>query len=203
MMPPFIAPSAAPIARRAPVGLALTYLLTAAILAGVPASAAAQQPLAPSSDGPVIHGYGAVYDIADPDLVTPTDHVYRIVFEVAESGAEPGAVNPYLNTLARFLNMHARAGVPRENMQLALVLHGTAAKDALRSGLFRERYGTENENLDLLRQLAGAGVEIYMCGQSAMARGLPPAELAEPVRMALSAMTAMEVLKERGFRTVN
>jgi len=179
-------------------------LATAALvtLVGLASPALAQQK-PPATDGPVIHDYGAVWDIPDPDLGPPIDQDMRVVFEVAQSSERPGEVSAYLNTVARFLNMHVRAGVPLARLHVALVMHGEAAKDALDGPLFRERYGTENRNEDLLRQLADAGVEIYLCGQSAMSRDLPRERLQPYVRLALSAMTAMAVLKDRGYVTVN
>ena len=61
----------------------------------------------------------------------------------------------------------------------------------------------ENRNENLLRQLSEAGVELYLCGQSAMSRDLPLDGLQPYVRVALSAMTAIAVLKGRGYVTVN
>lgn len=163
---------------------------------------AAQDP-AERRPGPVIEDFGAVYDVPDPDMDTPVDHVYRVVFDVGRSSEVPGSLNPWLDTVARFLNMHARAGVPPGNMELAVVLHGEAARDALLEGPFLERFGATNRNTELLRRLADAGVELYMCGQSAASRGLPADQLLEPVQTALSAMTARVVLESRGYRPVN
>lgn len=179
-----------------------TAAAMAALLLAAPL-AAQSGPTVPAVEGPVIHGYGATFPVPDPGLETPRDARYRVVFDVAQSSATPGDVNPHLNTVARFLNMHVRAGVPRENLDVAVVLHGSAAKDALRDGPFRERFGAENRNLGLVEALADAGVRFYMCGQSAASRGLHREELAEPVVMALSAMTAMWTLKERGYREIN
>ncbi len=183
-------------ALRSPLPLAL-----AALAALASPSRAQEKPAA--SDGPVVRGYGAVWDIPHPDLATPLDQDLRVVFEVAQSSERPGDVNTALNTVARFLNMHARAGVPRERVHVAVVMHGEAAKDALDGTLFRSRYGVENRNEDLLRQLSEAGVELYLCGQSAMSRDLPLDGLQPYVRVALSAMTAIAVLKGRGYVTVN
>ncbi|MGD2067641.1 MAG: DsrE family protein [Gemmatimonadota bacterium] len=183
---------------RAGLVLATTFLLAVPLVAQTPTA----EPLGEAEDGPVIRGYGAVYDVPFQDVETPVDREYRVVFEVARSG-EPGTVNPYLNTVARFLNMHARDGVPVEWMHVAVVIHGEAAKDALREGPFRERYGVDNANLELIRALSDAGVELYMCGQSAMARGLPPDELDGSLHFALSAMTARAILRVRGYQTVN
>lgn len=156
-----------------------------------------------SRSGPVIEEFGAVYDVPDVDLETPVDRVYQVVFDVSRSSEVPGTVNPWLDTVARFLNMHARAGVPVENMEVAVVLHGEAAKDALLEGPFLDRFGATNRNAELLRHLGEAGVELYMCGQSAASRNLPADGLVEPVRMALSAMTARAVLESRGYHPVN
>ena len=174
------------------------------LLALAPAAAGGQEvpPIGGATDGPVVEGFGAVYFVRGLEIETPVDREYRIVFDVAQSPGEPGAVNPHLNSVARFLNMHGRAGVPVERMRLAVVLHGGAAKDALREGPFRERYGVRNGNFELIRRLAEVGVEFYVCGQTAMHRGFPDDELAEPVVMALSAMTARAVLAERGYLTV-
>ena len=180
-----------------------TTIPTAAAALLLVAGPLAAQDTPRAVEGPVIHGWGATFAIPDPGFATPTDARYRVVFDVSQSSATPGQVNPHINTLARFLNMHARAGVPRENMELALVLHGEAAKDALLEEPFRRRFGVENQNLGLLRALADAGVRVYMCGQSAASRSLAREELAEPVVMALSAMTAMWALQEEGYRRVN
>jgi len=66
--------------------------------------------------------------------------------------------------------MHAQAGVPVENLHVACVFHGTAAKDVLTNEVYRERYGVDNPNEPLLEALAEAGAQMYLCGQSAFAR---------------------------------
>lgn len=177
---------------------------TAACLLAVTAPASAQNGPPDASDGPVIHGYGAVFDVPRPDMATPTDREYRVVFDIAAAPEDPGELNRNINSVARFLNMHARAGVPPERMKLAVVLHGPAIFDVLRPEAFAARFGeSENINEDLVGQLADAGVEFYMCGQSAASRGVVADDVLGPVRMALSAMTARAVLAERGYREVN
>jgi intracellular sulfur oxidation DsrE/DsrF family protein len=108
-------------------------------------------------------------------------------------------VNPGLNTVARFLNMHARAGVPLRQSQVAVGVHGTAGKDLLQDHAYRSRLATDNPNAELVRELAEAGVRLILCGQTAASRGLPTDSLFEPVEVALSAMTALAVLQEDGY----
>jgi intracellular sulfur oxidation DsrE/DsrF family protein len=149
--------------------------------------------------GPVIRAAGDVFDVPNPDFPTPLDMTYRVAFEISEAAESPSQINTGLATVARFLNMHARAGVPKEQLQLAVVIHGTAGKDVLDNGAYRERTGVDNPNATLVQELALAGVQIILCGQTAASRGLPRDHLADHVQFALSAMTALAVLQERGY----
>jgi intracellular sulfur oxidation DsrE/DsrF family protein len=182
-------------------GLAWLFVV-GVLLVSLGTGSAAGQALAPARTGPVIEGYGPVYPVESPSFVTPLDADYRLVFDVKTAPDDTEAVNPAIETLARFLNMHARAGVAPERMQLALVLHGRAGKDALDHEGFRARHGHDNPNLELIEKLDAAGVEIILCGQTAMHRGLPADRLAAPVKLALSAMTALSVLQSRGYALI-
>jgi intracellular sulfur oxidation DsrE/DsrF family protein len=176
----------------------ILFLAAAALLDG-PAPMSAQA-LASRIAGPAIERFGAVYPVEDPSFDTPTDMVYRVAFEVALGADEPDQVNPRIGTLARFLNMQARSGVARENMKLALVLHGTAGKDALGDEGYRRRFGVDNPNAALIHALREYGVRVVLCGQTQMHRGLTRDELAPGVEVALSAMTALAVLQSEGYQ---
>lgn len=150
--------------------------------------------------GPVIESAGPVYDVPDPTFATPTDLTYRVVFEVANGASEPDRQNQQLGTIARFLNMHAQAGVPAAQIRVAAVVHGTAGKELLLDQAYREEFGTANPNTALIRELIAAGAQIVLCGQTAAARGIDRDRLQPGVKVSLSAMTALFVLQERGYR---
>jgi len=160
------------------------------------------QALTDAVAGPVIDAYGHVYPVTDPDFRTETQRMYRAVFDVSAAPPETDALNARIETVARFLNMHARAGVPRGNMRLALVLHGSAGKDALSHEAYRARFGTDNPNLEMLEALHDAGVSILLCGQTAVHRGFNREELAPPIKVALSAMTALVTLQAEGYALI-
>ena len=178
------------------------YVFLALALSAAGAVSARAQALGPTSTGPAIEGFGPVYQVGNPDFATPVGE-YKVVFEVAVGADNPGDLNSHIVSLARFLNMHTRAGVPRENLKLALVLHGTAAKDALDHAGYRERYGMDNPNYDLIQALDGFGVQVILCGQSQMSRGLERERLAPGVHLALSAMTALVTLQNQGYKGVS
>ena len=174
--------------------MGIRYLL---VLAGLACStlSLADEP----SFGPIIEGYGPTYPIPERDVALPEGFTYRAVFDLAKYPGETSDLNPYLVSAARFLNMHARNGVPAENMDLAVVVHGAAVKNLLSDEAYEARFKTENPNLELLNKLNHAGVRIYVCGQSLSFGGVDRSELAEPAQVALSAMTMLTVLQSEGY----
>lgn len=149
--------------------------------------------------GPVIDGYGESFAVEDRDAPLIDDHVYRVAWELTEYSGAPDSVNRGLNRVARFLNLHGKNGVPTENMQLAVVLHGQALNTALNDESYQTRYQLHNPNLDLVQKLSAAGVQFYVCGQSMGFREYAKSELAEPVKLAASAMTMVHQLQFEGY----
>ena len=152
--------------------------------------------------GPVIESSGPVFTVERPDLAIPTDFVFKAVFEVTESSSSPEALNGAIDNAARFLNMHVEAGVPVENVQVALVIHGAATTAVLDNAGYRERFGIDNPNVPLFEALSDAGVRLYVCGQAANVFDVPRERIASQVDLALSAMTALVMLESEGYQRV-
>ncbi len=175
--------------------------LAALAAAALVAPGALAQAIGTPQAGPVIEEFGAVFDVPGIDWEAP-DVEYRAVFDVRDPAESPGERNRSIETVARYLNMHSRAGVPREKLHAVLVLHGGAAKGALRDDAYRERFGTANPDRELIEAINEAGAEVILCGQSAMSRGFPAADLAPGVRLALSAMTALVAYQQQGYSLI-
>jgi intracellular sulfur oxidation DsrE/DsrF family protein len=142
------------------------------------------------SMGPVIEGYGPTYPIDDRDVPLREGFVYKVVFDIAQDPTA-GTVNRNLVSVARFLNMHARNGVPVENMNLAVVVHGPAVRNLLDKD--------DNPNLELIALLQESGVDFYVCGQSMTFGGIKKNELTGGVKIALSAMTMLTILQSESY----
>lgn len=173
-----------------------TFALIALAAAAFSADAAAQQR---TQAGPIIHSAGAVFGVS-PDMATPIDRDYRVAFEIAGPASSPDRMNASINTVARFLNMHAQAGVPTERLSGAIVAHGAASFELLDNEAYRARFGVDNPNAELLKELIASGQPVVLCGQSAASRGVPTDGLIPGVQVALSAMTAFMLLQDEGYR---
>ena len=153
--------------------------------------------------GPIITDFGHVFEIEKAELNLQRDKVYKVIFDVYTNTDTKGAINPLVNTVARYLNMHAQNGVPAENMKVAVVMHGTAAKDALSNEAYKEKYKIDNPNAKLISALRAADVDLYVCGQSYKSRGLPIEGLSKDVKLSLSALTALIEFQEKGYKIIN
>jgi intracellular sulfur oxidation DsrE/DsrF family protein len=152
--------------------------------------------------GPVIEDFGPVYEVPGSRLGPPPLGVMRAVFDVVDAPDDPGVANPRIASVARYLNMHARAGLPADRMRVALVLHGGAGRYALNDEAYWDRFDAENPDSRLLDELSEAGVAIYLCGQTAGFRDYAEDELHASVQLALSAMTALVRLQDEGYRLI-
>lgn len=169
-------------------------LLSLALL--LPASALAQQ--SPFSTGPVITDFGPTATV-ETDFEIPKGTQFKVLFDTTEA-TEPGEINKSLTTAARFLNMHAKAGVAEADMKLAIVFHSKGSFDLTRAGYYGSKYDeAENANAAIIKALTEKNVRIILCGQTAAFYGIKNEDLLPGVEMALSAMTAHAVLQQEGY----
>lgn len=173
--------------------LAPTALLLA-VFAVTPAHA---QSLA-FEDGPVITGFGKHAPVST-QTVSENDE-FKLVFD-ASSAAKPSEVNRKFDSLARFINMHVAAGVKKENIKLALVVHGKAMFDLLKHEGYQQKHDVdvENANVALLKALMENDVRVIACGQSAAALGIDSSQFVQGIEVELSAMTALARLQQQGY----
>lgn len=130
--------------------------------------------------------------MTDP-AVTP-DAKFKIAYDVA-GAAEAGQINRGIESAARLLNMLTAAGVPAENVKLAIVVHGAGAADLQR--LYAD--ATPNPNAALVEALIAEGVTVQLCGQTSVMRDVDVESLVPGVTVSLSAMTAHALLQQDGY----
>ena len=149
------------------------------------------------STGPVFDDFGPVADVETSEQM-PDDAQFKIAFDIKDM-AGAGERNRKLESAARFINMHVREGVPRENIEIALVIHGGAVKDVATTAFRARTESGENGNTDMVAALIEEGVDIIVCGQSAAYYGVETQDLLPGVKMALSAMTSHALLQQQGY----
>ena len=146
--------------------------------------------------GPVFEQYGKHAQVSGVEI--SPEQTFKVAFDV-EKGAKDGELNQSFNKLARFINMHVANGAKLENIDLALVVHGTATLDVMNNNSYKERTGESSANVKLLEALQKNGVRVIVCGQSSAKHNVTKEMLVEGVEMDLSAMTAHARLSQQGY----
>ena len=148
--------------------------------------------------GAAIPAFGKVASV-DSDLKIPKNTEFKVTFD-AGTQAAPGEINRTLDSAARFINMHIEAGVPRDNIHVAVVIHGSASTGVTNNDAYKKKTdGATNANVALIAALLENNTGIYLCGQTAAYRGVTKDDLVPGVKLALSAMTAHALLLQQGY----
>lgn len=154
-------------------------------------------------ENPVIKNYGSIMPRPDAAMQPqPSMRVYRVVFDIATKETTDEGVNKGLVQIARYINVMASARVRLNRMKLAAAIHGEATSITLKDEVHRWLFGKDNPNLSLLTALAGAGVELYVSGQSLAEKEYPDDWVASPVEIALSTQVVITDLQVRGWAYV-
>lgn len=147
---------------------------------------------------PYVKDYGTINSIPG---VTATDTKidYKIVIDLKSSNDDYASVNRGLNNVARLLNLHGAAGIPVEKLHVAVAVHYTATPIILNNEGYQKKYGVDNPNLELISQLKSAGVEVYVCGQSLVARKYDFKDVNPEVQVGLSMLTVVSEKMMKGY----
>ncbi len=149
---------------------------------------------------PAIREYGKVVKL--PNARHQPRDGSKIVVDVTKGG-KSDKLNPAIEKVARFVNIYRGAGKTAAKVDIAVVLHGDATLSVLNSDAYAKRFKTkENPNLDCLRELREAGVEVLVCGQSLIGKGATPDEVVAYSNVAVSALTSLVNLQADGYAYV-
>ena len=152
--------------------------------------------------GPVIENFGPVYEVPKGSFNLEPDRQYKVLMDIGKGPDDPSELNRYIDSAARFLNMQSRNGIKPENIKLAFVLHGSGTHAALNDEAYSEHFLVPNANKGLIKALDKAGVDVYVCGQSAAYNGYSSEELLPEVKIAVSAMTVHVRLQQEGYQAI-
>lgn len=159
----------------------------------------------PEFQHPLIKDHGGI--VVLPDAAQQPKKNSKVVLDIL-SDKKSGKVITAFDRAALILNQYNQAKAGTENgFKMALIIHGPATQAALghegyakHSQPYAKSQGADkNPNLELIRQLKKAGVEIYVCGQALAHHGYAISEVAPEVTVAVSAATVNINLQTDGY----
>ncbi|WP_340153283.1 DsrE family protein [uncultured Marivirga sp.] len=141
---------------------------------------------------PIVEGYGGIYKIQDVVEELQEGEKVKVIVEVVSGNETPEKHSFWVNNIARLMNLHGIEGVSAEDLQVKIIVHGSAVFDLLSNGNYFEKYRIpKNPNIPIWEALSNAGAEVIICGQSLIARELGRDEIWENTQVATSALTTI------------
>jgi intracellular sulfur oxidation DsrE/DsrF family protein len=172
---------------------AKTFLATLSLVA-LSISAYGQTP-----QFPIIKGFGGIYEIPEATERPDPKAEYKIIIDLVSAADDPKQINRMVDNIARMVNLHGIAGVPKENIKVKVAVHGGAIFSILNDEEYQKRNGVKNPNLPVFQALKDAGVEFYVCGQSLIARNMKPIDVWDGAEIALSMLTTLTTYVPQGY----
>ncbi|WKN41356.1 DsrE family protein [Tunicatimonas pelagia] len=152
-----------------------------------------------SPQHPIVPKFGGIYAIPEVEKGPDTTLTYRVVIDVTQGAEKSDELNPALNNIARMLNLHGLGGVPKGQMEVVAVIHSLATPTVLTDEAYQEKFGCDNPNGELIEALTDAGVQLFVCGQSLLARDFYPQPLHPDIMVSISALTILTEYQQNGF----
>ncbi len=148
---------------------------------------------------PAVARYGGIFEIPYAAEKPDPNMKYNIVVEVERESEKPDSLSWALNNVARLVNLHVMGGVPKENLDVVIVLHGGATYTTMNNDQYRKKYKIDNPNLGLFQELSKAGVKIFVCGQSLINRKVDRSKMVPEVKIATSMLTTLTTYQLKGY----
>jgi intracellular sulfur oxidation DsrE/DsrF family protein len=168
--------------------------LIVVLLASLMVQAQAQQRV-----NPIIKSAGGIFPVPDAVEKPDPDIAYKIVIELWAPPDNAKEVHQSINNVARLINLHAVGGVPREKLDIVVAIHGEATYSITDSKTYEQRYKTANPNIKIYEELAQAGVKLFVCGQSLVARQVERSTIIPEIKIATSMLTTVTTHQLKGY----
>ncbi|WP_158615391.1 DsrE family protein [Acidipila sp. EB88] len=178
------------------------FLLVALALAGASQRLLLAQ--LPAQQGLPIPEVGKMVDIPGAHE-TPDPRIdYKIVFELNTAAEKPDEVNPGLETVAALVNTFAHYKVGAEHRHFVAIFHGPTVELVMNDAAYRASHqGHANPNVRLMQELAAAGVQLVVCGQSALQHHIDLKTIQPDVQLNLSATVTLMNLAMQGYTRID
>lgn len=148
---------------------------------------------------PMIKSFGTVSTVPNASVAPDPSLEYNIIVDVMTGSDDKSKVFFSLNNVARLLNLHAMAGVPKDRIHVVLAIHNAAVWSVISDALYKERFGATNPHTPLFKELVENGVKVVVCGQSLIKQKIAQDQLLEGIEVATSALTTITEYQLRGY----
>lgn len=145
---------------------------------------------------------GGAIPIANVEEQIDPNMQYKLLMNFTQPATAPAKakeINGALAEVARIMNLHVAAGVPKKNLDVVVIAHGSALFSLLNEESYQKKFKRDNPNLKLVKELQAAGVKFTACGQAMKFLEIEKETLMPGIKLAYSAKTVISTYSLKGF----
>jgi peroxiredoxin family protein len=163
------------------------------------------QNMYPAVKSSKVMGFGGVVPVEGIDEAPDPNMKYKLLMELTTFTIKQGdtaaikEMNLGLVEAGRILNLHVAAGIPKENIELVLVVHAGALNAFLTNEKYRKKFDIDNPNMPLLKELESFKTKIINCGQAMHFFGFEREDFIPGIKVALTAQTVLSAYQSKNY----
>lgn len=145
---------------------------------------------------------GGVIPISNPEELPDKNMEYKLLMNFTQPAVKPDqakAINHALAEVARIINLHIAAGIPKEKLKVMVVAHASGLFSLLDDEHYQKKFHISNPNSKLVNELMAAGVQFSSCGQAMKFLEIREGTLLPGVKLAYSAKTVISTYGLKGY----
>jgi intracellular sulfur oxidation DsrE/DsrF family protein len=158
---------------------------------------------AQTSSSPIIPEADGFFILPGAALQPDKNHIYKAVYNATAMPDSPEKILPALNMAGSELNALGVYGIPVSHAKFAIVFHGDAVYGILDNNHYKQKFGMDNPNLNVLNELKKNGVELFVCGQNLLSENIDLKTISIDVSIASDALIVLMTYQNNGYALMN
>ena len=145
--------------------------------------------------------WSGVLPVEGVDFAPDPQKQYNLVFDFTHFNKDTSnkSINDGLTEIARIINLHVAAGIPKDHIHPVIVSHAKALFSIFNNDAYLKKYKKDNPNIKIVNDMMAAGIKFIACGQAMNFLDIKKEQLYPGVKVAVSAKTTLSYFVQQGY----
>jgi intracellular sulfur oxidation DsrE/DsrF family protein len=145
--------------------------------------------------------FSGVLPVEGVDFIPDPKKEYNLVFDFAHVNKDTSnkSINEGLTEIARIINLHVAAGIPKDHIHPIIVSHAKALFSLYNNAAYLGKFKKDNPNIKIINEMMSAGITFIACGQAMNFLDVKKEYLYPGVKVAVSAKTTLSYFVQQGY----
>jgi len=143
--------------------------------------------------------WSGVSPIQGIDFVPDPSKQYNLIFDFTHYKKDTNNINAGLTEIARIINLHVAAGIPKDHIHPVIISHAKALFSLFNNDAYLAKFKKDNPNIRVVNEMMTAGIKFIACGQAMNFLDIKKEQFYPGVKVALSAKTTLSYYIQQGY----